>query len=399
MLPYTDLPYFVVILTVGLPAVFLGMAGRSRRGWILAATVLMAVVNFGPSHTVLRGHAIPELAIAVAFAAFQLGLVAAFARSRAHRKSTGVFAAAIVLSAAPLIMVKVMTASGSGAGPAFIGISYVTFRAVDALIIVQDRLETRIEPGTYLAYLMFPATISSGPIDRYRRFAEDYRAVPERQTFLAGFDEGVSQIFRGLLYKFVIAALIQKLVLPRAESPGFVGVVKYMYVYSSYLFFDFAGYSAIATGVSRFFGVRTPGNFNRPFAAVNIVDFWNRWHISLSTWFRDHIYMRFAMAAARGRWFGGNRYIASHIGFLVTFLLMGAWHGLEQRYILYGLYHATLLIGHSMVVRWTRRWPRLRKSTSWRLLGFAVTFNAVCLGFLLFSGRLETSWTPDQWLP
>ena len=399
MLPYTDLPYFVVILAIGLPAVFLGTAERSRCGWILVATALMAVVNFGPSRTVIGGRAFSELWIALAFSAFQLGLVAAFARSRVRRRSNIIFGAAILLSAAPLIAVKVMTASGAGAGPAFLGISYVTFRAVDALIIVQDRLETRIEPGTYLAYLMFPATISAGPIDRYRRFAEDYRAVPERGTFLAGIDEGVSQIFRGLLYKFVIAALIQKLVFPRVESPGFVGAVEYMYAYSFYLFFDFAGYSAIATGVSRFFGVRTPGNFNRPFAAVNIVDFWNRWHISLSTWFRDHIYMRFALAAARGRWFGGNRYIASHIGFLLTFLLMGAWHGLEQRYILYGVYHATLLIGHSIVVRWTRRWPRLRKSRSWQLLGFAVTFNAVCLGFLLFSGRLDTSWTPEAFAP
>jgi membrane protein involved in D-alanine export len=78
----------------------------------------------------------------------------------------------------------------------------------------------------------------------------------------------------------------------------------------------------------------------------------------------------------------------SYLGFLVTFLLMGAWHGLEPRYLLYGLFHAALLIGHGILTRLTGRWPNLPRSRVWRAIGVATTFNAVCVGFLIFSGRL-----------
>ena len=126
-----------------------------------------------------------------------------------------------------------------------------------------------------------------------------------------------------------------------------------MYGYSLYLYFDFAGYSAFAVGVSYLLGIRTPENFNRPFLAGNIKDFWNRWHISLSTWIRDHIYMRFLLAATKGRWFAG-KYTASYLGFFLAFGLMGLWHGIEPYYLLYGLYHGTLLVGHDLFTRWNK---------------------------------------------
>src|SRR5437870_10707770 len=100
---------------------------------------------------------------------------------------------------------------------------------------------------------------------------------------------------------------------PAAERSGVMDIISYMYAYSLYLFFDFAGYSAFAIGFSYLFGIHTPENFNKPFLARNIRDFWNRWHMTLSFWLRDHVYMRFVMAATKGRWFKG-RYAASHIG-------------------------------------------------------------------------------------
>jgi membrane protein involved in D-alanine export len=264
----------------------------------------------------------------------------------------------------------------------------VTFRALDFLVCVHDRLVSSMRPSGYLAFLFFFPTISSGPIDRYRRFTGDYETVAPRATYLHELDHGVDRLFWGLFYKFVAAGLIKTLWLDPAEAAfGPLAVLSYAYGYSLYLFFDFAGYSAIAVGVSRWFGIKTPENFARPFLAADIVDFWNRWHISLSTWFRDHVYMRFVLASTRGRWFR-DRHLGSYLGFLVTFGLMGAWHGLEGRYLGYGLYHAALLIGHSLIVRFTRRWPRLVGSRGWRILGIATTFNAVCLGFLIFSGRL-----------
>ena len=172
------------------------------------------------------------------------------------------------------------------------------------------------------------------------------------------------------------------------EAPrrGIIHILSYMYAYSAYLFFDFAGYSAFAISFSYLMGVRTPPNFNLPFLARDIADFWTRWHISLSTWLRDNVYLRFLLAMRRKGWMS-NALLASAAGLLLTFGLMGAWHGLAARYLVYGAYHAVLLIALQW---WRRRHPRdgntespVRRTTS-----AFVTAQAVCLGFLIFSGRL-----------
>jgi membrane protein involved in D-alanine export len=160
-----------------------------------------------------------------------------------------------------------------------------------------------------------------------------------------------------------------------------------MYAYSFYLFFDFAGYSAFAISISYLFGIHTPENFNRPFLARNIRDFWNRWHITLSFWFRDHVYMRFLLAAARGKWFK-SMHTAAILGYFLAFGLMGLWHGIELHFILYGLYMATLLSGFHIFSSWKKVHQRWREGPLWNALAVFITFNAVCFGLLIFSGRI-----------
>jgi membrane protein involved in D-alanine export len=160
-----------------------------------------------------------------------------------------------------------------------------------------------------------------------------------------------------------------------------------MYAYSFYLFFDFAGYSAFAISISYLFGIHTPENFNRPFLARNIRDFWNRWHITLSFWFRDHVYMRFLLAAARGKWFK-SMHTAAILGYFLAFGLMGLWHGIEPHYILYGLYMATLLSAFHIFSSWKKVHQYWREGPLWNALAVFITFNAVCLGLLIFSGRI-----------
>jgi membrane protein involved in D-alanine export len=271
----------------------------------------------------------------------------------------------------------------------FAGISYLTFRAVDALVAVQDGRVVAFDARAFLAYVLFPPTVSAGPIDRFQRFAQDFRARRPRAEWLADVDAGVERLFVGLAQKFVLAALVDDLAVSRlADDPRPASTLAYMYAYSVYLYFDFAGYSAIAVGVSRLFGVRTPENFDRPYLATDIGDFWNRWHVSLSSWLRDHVYLRVTFAALRRHWFGGDRYAASALAFLATFGLMGAWHGLAPRYVVYGLYHAVLAIGHQNVARWARARPPLASSRGWAWAGRVATLQAVCFGFLIFSGRL-----------
>ena len=242
-----------------------------------------------------------------------------------------------------------------------------------------------------MAFLFFFPTISSGPIDRYRRFSHDWDRPHAPAEFWKDLDGAVHHVFTGFLYKFIVAASIKSYWIDHLAGGGFLSTLSYLYGYSLYLYFDFAGYSAFAIGVSYLLGIRTPENFNRPFLAPNIKDFWNRWHISLSTWLRDHVYMRFMLAAAKGRWFTG-KYTASYLGYFLTFGLMGLWHGIEPYYLLYGLYHGTLLVGHDLFTRWNKQRRVWGTGPLWRAAGTLVTFHLVCLGFLLFSGRIGPTW-------
>ena len=257
------------------------------------------------------------------------------------------------------------------------------------LFSIHDGILKSLSPGSYLAFVFFWPTVSSGPIDRYRRFVQDLDRTRTRSDFLDDLDIAVERIFRGLLYKFLIAALINKhCVVPFEHRSDALATLLYMYGYSVYLFFDFAGYSSFAIGFSRLFGIRSPENFDFPFLSRNIRDFWNRWHISLSFWFRDHIYMRFLIAAGKAKWFTG-KHTASYLGLWLTFGLMGLWHGPEWRYLIYGAYHATLLCGYDAFARWNKRTKRWPDTPAVRWVNIALTFHVVCFGLLIFSGKLS----------
>ena len=153
----------------------------------------------------------------------------------------------------------------------FLGISYVTFRALDVVFCLRDKVIALPPTLDFLAFLFFFPTISSGPIDRYRRFTADWRKRRTRAEFLLDLNHAVHRLFRGFFYKFIVAALIKQYWLDRAaEGAGFGALVSYMYAFSLYLFFDFAGYSAFAIAFSYLFGVHTPENFNHPFIARDI---------------------------------------------------------------------------------------------------------------------------------
>ena len=164
-----------------------------------------------------------------------------------------------------------------------------------------------------------------------------------------------------------------------------------MYAYSLYLFFDFAGYSSFAIAFSYAFGVHTPENFNRPFLSRNIKEFWTRWHITLSFWFRDFIYMRFLLTAFKKKWFADKRH-AAYVANFLTFGVMGFWHGTATHYLVYGLYHACLITGHDIFAHWNRPHPDQPArvwgdSLPWQIAGIILTCQAVAFGFLIFSGR------------
>ena len=388
MTPFADFGYWGLLLYPALPAFLLAWGRRLRQLWIILASLGMLAVQYSAERSFGTTLVIREIWLVLGVAVAQYALAVAFLVLRQRGAAAWVFWLALALALGPLVAARVLPALAPAYAVGFLGLSYLTFRCLDVIFGIQDRLIVDLPTSTYLSYVLFFPTISAGPIDRYRRYVRDWSHSRSRQEFVADLDGAIHRIFTGFLYKFVVAELIRRYWLePAATLPGVLGLIDYMYAYSLYLFFDFAGYSAFAIGVSYGFGIHTPENFRRPFLAGDIREFWNRWNITLSWWFRDHVYMRFVMAATRRRWFD-NRYVASYIGFGLSMGLMGLWHGFAMQYLVYGVYHAVLLIGHDLFSRWNARHQVWQGSLLWRGAGVLVTSQFVCFGFLIFSGRL-----------
>jgi len=389
MTPYENFSFFIYLLIPLVPAVLLGIfgaTGRVRATWVLLSTLGMVLVIVRPLDVLYQivGYLLFQWIIVRIYLAY---------RTRANGGNRiSVFWLMIILSILPLVGVKlnpsVITLGFWQTVIGFIGISYLTFRSVGLIIEIRDGLIKDVRLLDFVSFMLFFPTLASGPIDRYRRFVTDLYKPLTRPEYGGLLAQGLDHIFRGFLYKFIIAYLINKYWLdPLNQAFGFLPTFQYMYAYSFYLFFDFAGYSAFAIGVSYLLGIKTPENFDKPFMAKNIKDFWNRWHISLSFWFRDYIYMRFVLDSAKKKRFK-SRYTAPYVGYILLFGIMGVWHGTQLHYILYGLYHAGLMISFDFLDRKNRTRKFWGKGPVWDLLAILVTVHCVMFGFLIFSGRL-----------
>ncbi|MGG2066513.1 D-alanyl-lipoteichoic acid biosynthesis protein DltB [Bacillus sp. S14(2024)] len=392
MTPYASFYFFVIVGILLIPTIIAGLQGKMLRKYNAVVTLIMLAIIFSDK---------PKQAVALAiFAIWQFILIKGYLTLRQRNNKTSIFCAAVILSILPLILVKITPVVPALKStvffdiPAikfvvFLGISYVTFRAVQMIFEIRDGLIKEITLFKFWEFLLFFPAISTGPIDRYRRFQKDVEKPPSADEYKAMLYTGINRIFQGFLYKFIIAYLIKNHIWDAAISKQatFVSFMTDMYSYSLYLFFDFAGYSAFVIGVSYMMGIKTPENFNKPFLSRNIKDFWNRWHMTLSFWFRDFIYMRFVFFATKKKLIK-NRYTISYIGAFLNFGIMGLWHGLTWYYITYGLYHAILFIAFDIFERKNKKhkfWPN-NKFT--HVLGIIITFHFVCLGLLLFSGNL-----------
>ena len=383
--PFSDFSYFAVLGYVLVPALIAGVWGIYNRWWTLGVMLVLLILQASKSIPIRPEFPVRELYLVAGYTAFQGAIAWCFLRWKSRATFYGALTAAIL----PLLAAKLLPVFAPHTVFGFLGISYVTFRALDVVFSIHDGLVKQLSALQYGAFLLFVPALSSGPIDRYRRFEKDWLRTRTRAEFLADFDVAVQRIARGFLYKFIIAALVKSYLLDPVSSGWSVPVLGgYMYAYTLYLFFDFAGYSAFAIGFGRLMGVQLPENFDRPFLARNIRDFWNRWHISLSFWFRDHVYMRFLLAASKGKWFTG-KHTASYLGLYLTFGIMGVWHGLTIYYVLYGLYHATLLSCYDWFARWNKEHKWWGSTKLHNAVDVFVTFHIIAVGLLLFSGRLH----------
>ncbi|MFH1478570.1 MAG: MBOAT family O-acyltransferase [Candidatus Omnitrophota bacterium] len=262
-----------------------------------------------------------------------------------------------------------------------VGISFYTFQTMSYTIDIyrKEMVPTKKFLDFALFVAFFPQLVA-GPIERAKHLLP--QVLSPRQLTLDKFGEGCYLIFWGLFQKVFIADNLAKIV-----DPVFAGGAPYngsevliaLYAFSFQIFCDFAGYSNIARGLGKCMGFDLMINFNLPYFSVNPSEFWKRWHISLSSWLRDYIYIPL----------GGNKkgIIRTYANLLTTMLLGGLWHGASWTFVVWGAYHAILLIIHRLFRVYLQKFHLsdfFEKDRTWFFIRVIFFFNVVCLGWLIF---------------
>ena len=365
--------FFLLLFVVLLIGFVVNFFEKRKDYYILALSLLFAGAIYGKSRAMI--------VYLLAFVVYQYFLVFLAQRIEAKRLKPLVF-----LSILPLVINKVFALTSLHL-LAFIGISYMSFKTIQIMLEISDGLiKEKINIKDYLQFLLFFPTVSAGPIDRSRRFLKEINDVMPRKEYLELAGDGVYCIVLGLLYKVVLSTYIYQMLLALNNTSTVVYSIKYMYLYTLYLFFDFAGYSLMAVGSSNILGIQTPMNFNKPFLSVDIKDFWTRWHITLSTWLRDFVFSRVLMQVIRKKWFKNRLHNATY-AYMVNMLVMGFWHGLSVSYIVYGFYHGVLMAGFEVYQKKSNFYKKNKNKNWYKLLSWFVTMNLVMIGFFIFSGE------------
>jgi D-alanyl-lipoteichoic acid acyltransferase DltB (MBOAT superfamily) len=261
-----------------------------------------------------------------------------------------------------------------------VGISFYTFQSLAYTI---DLYRRRIEPAQslfdYATYVSFFPQLLAGPIERPSHLLGQVQS-PRGPLTDQRLSEGLCLIVTGLFRKIIIAdnfALIASSIFGQpAEQLSAWEVLAGVYAFAFQIYGDFSGYSSIAQGLARWLGFELMDNFKQPYFALSPKDFWSRWHISLSTWLRDYLYI--PLGGNRGSsWFTGRN-------LMITMLIGGLWHGANWTFIAWGAVHGAWLVAHRAVAdaAWLKRVPSVVK--------LVVTFHIVCVTWLLFRAESMT---------
>jgi len=273
-----------------------------------------------------------------------------------------------------------------------IGISFYTFKTLSYTIGVFGReLEPTRRWVDYAAYVAFFPQLLSGPIDRASALLPQIEAP--RAITREGVRAGIWLFFWGLFKKVVVADNLAAVVAPAFSAEWTVSTAyawTALYAFAVQLYCDFSGYTDMARGVALLFGFQTAINFRNPFFASNPVEFWQRWHISLSQWIQDYIYFPLAAYALRKGQSAWHQYMPH----LCTMVLIGLWHGANMTYVIFGLYWGVAIVAYNIHRAWWKRALRrlgrrpvtgpLPLFAPRRLLAMAVLFHVACLSFVFF---------------
>lgn len=383
---YTEPAFFVLVAIAFVPALVLGVKEKSLKGYGTALSVVFV--------TLLLCSSLQESVSFIIFLAvsFTVTFVTQRLFAQEHTHAVALYRVALVVALMPLVIAKLAALFDQNI-LGFIGLSYLTFRSVQVLIEIRDGLIQNLHPYDYVYFLIFFPIFTSGPITRSRDFIAQINSVLPKKEYLDLVAQGCLWLLKGAMYTFVLAAFFQWLMWFAPSACGndttlqiAASELSYALSYGLYLFFDFAGYTSMAMGVGAFLGVQVPPNFNAPFLSVDIKDFWNRWHMSLSFWLRDYVFMRLSKALIRHK-VCKSRVVTACCGFMANMTIMGVWHGLTFDCIVYGIYHGILLCACEVFQKKSNFYKKNKKKQWFRVLSWALTMIAVFFGFAIFSGQ------------
>ena len=259
-----------------------------------------------------------------------------------------------------------------------VGVSFFTFHAISLMVDAwHRRIGVRVRVLDALLYVAFFPQLVAGPILRAATFLPTL--AHRRDLYDLDPPLALQRIAAGLFKKVVLAqVLASALVDPVFEAPGehaSLEVLLGVYGYAAQIFCDFSGYTDIAIGSAALLGYAMPENFRAPYAASSPQDFWRRWHLSLSNWLRDYLFIPL----------GGSRHGAGRttVALLVTMVLGGLWHGAAWTFIAWGAFHGLGLVVHRAWAAWPAV-TKLRAAPLWKPVATVLTFHFVCVGWVLF---------------
>ena len=323
------------------------------------------------------------------------------------KRKKAAFTVTVVLLVANLFVFKYLNFVGDNLGlllgsklplPAItlpIGISFYTFQVLSYVIdLYWGRVKVQRHYFYLLLYVSFFPQLIAGPIVRYQTVEHEIRT---RHETLDDAAAGMRRFIQGLAKKAIMANAAGALAeLIYAGDPALYGTAMYWVAavaYTLQIYFDFSGYSDMAIGLGRIFGFHFLENFDHPYIAASITEFWRRWHISLSTWFRDYIYIPL----------GGNRVGKPRwmLNIFIVWGLTGFWHGAQWNFLLWGLYYAVLLLVEKL---WLQKWlDKLPKLVGWLYAMFFVVVGWVLFNLTDFSRLLAALgqmfiYRPTDWV-
>lgn len=365
-----------------------------RRGlvWRFMPLLVLAILGyvFAPSPDVITGALIaaPSSLILLTLTTLMCCVLCLVWAVRATEKQRQQIALVGILLL--IVLFIIFKWSAQGAVLAWFGFSYIAFRLLHVLLETRQNIPLpAASPADWGLYTLFFSAQAVGPIDRWPRFEVDVHA--EKRFSWDDFVAGWERILWGAIKKFFIADVLLRHLIPGQISvmltPPLYAWIQ-LYAYAFYLYCDFSGFVDIALGTARLVGFHLPENFNRPYLQGSLAQFWQSWHMTLSSWLRTYVFLPLTRTLLRTRMRRFSMLIVL-IANLVTMNLIGLWHGFTWNFLFWGLWHAVGLFIHKVFSDRTRRtqmrWKGTWKARAFHVLSVLLTFHFVVMGWVFFA--------------